>query len=391
MNTGKYVFAQVASFISFNEFNKCILKYEGNFKVKHFTCWHQLMCLMFGQISNRTSFSDVMICLKSQQSKWYHLGMGNGISKSNFAHANEHRDWRIFADYATILIHKVRATTTASEHFTLDISGNVYAIDASTIDLCLSVFWWAKFRKNKGAIKLHTQFDVKTNIPSFIHITNGSVHDVNYLDIIEFEAAAFYILDRGYVDFSRLYKIHLSQGFFVTRLKINTNYRRLYSAKVDKTTGVICDQTIMLNNHYASKKYPEKLRRVKYFDKETDITFDFVTNNFELKATEIAQLYKHRWSIELFFKWIKQHLKIKTFWGHSENAVRIQIYTAIISYLTVALIKEKLKLKQSNYEILQILSITLLTKTELNQLFQGGHQQNFKELDSNQLIMSELY
>lgn len=391
MNTGKYVFAQVSSFISFNEFNKCILKYEGNFKVKHFTCWHQLMCLMFGQLSNRTSLSNVMICLKSQQNKWYHLGMGNGISKSNFAHANEHRDWRIFADYATILIQKVRATTTASEHFTLDISGNVYAIDATTIDLCLSVFWWAKFRKNKGAVRLHTQFDVKTNIPSFIHITNGSVHEVNYLDIAEFEAAAFYILDRGYVDFGRLYKIHLSQGFFVTRLKINTNYRRLYSAKVDKTTGVICDQTIMLNNHYAGKDYPAKLRRVKYFDKETDILFDFVTNNFELKATEIAQLYKHRWSIELFFKWIKQHLKIKTFWGHSENAVRIQIYTAIISYLTVALIKEKLKLKHSNYEILQILSITLLTKTELNQLFQGDHQQNFKDLDSNQLSMSELY
>ena len=391
MNKGKYVFAQVASFISFNEFNNCILKYDGNFKVKHFTCWHQLMCLMFGQLCNRTSLSDVMICLKSQQSKWYHLGMGNSISKSNFAYANEHRDWRIFADFATILIHKVRAITSASEHFKLDISGNVYAIDASTIDLCLSVFWWAKFRKNKGAVKLHTQFDVKTNIPSFIHITNGSVHDVNYLDIVEFEAEAFYILDRGYLDFNRLYKIHLSQGFFVTRLKINTNYRRLYSAKVDKTTGVICDQTIMLNNHYASKAYPEKLRRIKYFDKETNVLFEFITNNFELKANEITQLYKHRWSIELFFKWIKQHLKIKTFWGHTENAVRIQIYTAIISYLTVALIKEKLKLKHSNYEILQILSITLLTKTELNQLFQGAHQQNFKELDSNQLIMSELY
>ena len=391
MNTGKYVFAQVASFISFNDFNKCILKYEGNFKVKHFTCWHQLMCLMFGQLSNRTSLSDVMICLKYQQHKWYHLGMGNGISKSNFAYANEHRDWRIFADYATILIHKVRAITTAHEHFTLDIKGEVYVIDATTIDLCLNVFWWAKFRKNKGAIKLHTQFDVKTNIPSFIHITNGSVHEVNYLDIAEFEVAAFYILDRGYVDFSRLYKINISQAFFVTRLKTNTNYRRLYSAKVDKITGVICDQTIMLNNHYASKDYPAKLRRIKYFDKESNVLFEFVTNNFELQSTEIAQLYKHRWSIELFFKWIKQHLKIKTFWGHSENAVRIQIYTAIISYLTVALIKEDLKLKQTNYEILQILSITLLTKTQLNQLFQHNYQQNFKELNSNQLSMSELY
>lgn len=391
MNTGKYVFAQVISFIDFNDFNKCVLAYKGNFRKQHFTCWHQLLCLIFGQLSNRDSLSDLMICLQTQQNKWYHLGLGKGLSKSNLAYANEHRDWKIFADYTYILIDKVRRITKASKDFELDIAANVYAIDATTIDLCLSVFWWAKFRKNKAAIRLHTQFDVKTNIPTFIHITDGLTHEVNFLDIVTFETNAFYILDRGYVDFSRLFTIHQSNAFFVTRLKSNTNYRRLYSAKVDKTKGVLCDQSIKLKNHYAKNNYPARLRRIKYFDKESNVLFDFVTNNFELEAIEIAQLYKHRWQIELFFKWIKQHLKIKSFWGYTENAVRIQIYTAIITYLTVALMKETLKIKHTNYEILQILSITLLNKTQLNQLFQPIYQQNFKELNSNQLSMSELY
>lgn len=266
----------------------------------------------------------------------------------------------------------------------------MYAIDSTTIDLCLSVFWWARFRKNKAAIRLHTQFDIKTNIPTFVHITDGTVHDVNFLDQIDYEADGFYVLDRGYVDFSRLYVIHQSHAFFVTRLKQNTNYRRLYSAKVDKTSGILCDQTIMLNNHYASKDYPQKLRRIKYHDAETDNTFEFVTNNFTLTALEVARLYKYRWSIELFFKWIKQHLKVKSFWGYSENAVRIQIYTAMIAYVTVGIMKEELKIKYSNYEILQILSITLLNKTLLKQLFEQSYLQNFKELNSNQLKLIEL-
>lgn len=385
MNNGKYVFAQVSSFLNFNDFISCINKYDGNYKVLHFTCWHQLMCLLFGQLSNRESLSDLMICLETQQSKWYHLGMGTGISKSNLAYANEHRDWRIFADYAYILIAKARKICKSNNEFEVNIKGNVYAIDSTTVDLCLSVFWWAKFRKNKGAVRIHTQFDIKTNIPSFINITDGTVHDVNFLDKIDYEPDGFYILDRGYVDFSRLYIIHQYNAFFVTRLKQNTNYRRLYSAKVDKASGVLCDQTILLNNHYAAKDYPEKLRRVKYHDVETNVIFEFVTNNFSLSALDIAKLYKYRWSVELFFKWIKQHLKVKSFWGYSENAVRIQIYTAMIAYVAVAIIKEELKIKHTNYEILQILSITLLNKTQLNQLFEQPYLQNFKELNSNQL------
>jgi transposase len=343
------------------------------------------MCLLFGQLSNRESLSDLMICLATQQSKWYHLGMGTGISKSNLAYANEHRDWRIFADYAYILIAKARTICKLNNEFEVNIEGNVYAIDSTTIDLCLSVFWWAKFRKNKAAVRVYTQFDIKTNIPAFILITDGTVHDVNFLDKIEYEPDGFYILDRGYVDFSRLYVIHQSKAFFVTRLKQNANYRRLYSAKVDKASGVLCDQTIKLNNHYAAKDYPERLRRIKYYDAQTNIVFEFVTNNFSLSALDIAKLYKYRWSIELFFKWIKQHLKVKSFWGYSENAVRIQIYTAMIAYVTVAIMKEELKIKYSNYEILQILSITLLNKTQLNQLFEQSYLQNFKELNSNQL------
>ncbi|HXL57752.1 MAG TPA: IS4 family transposase [Chitinophagaceae bacterium] len=385
MNNGKYIFAQVTSFLSVNEFNRCIAKYNGNYSVKHFTCWHQLMCMFFGQLCNRESLSDLMICLQSQRSKWYHLGMGTGISKSNLAYANENRDWRIFADFAYKLIEEARLICTGSIDFDLDIEGNVYAVDSTTIDLCLSIFWWAKFRSTKAAVKMHTQLDLKTEIPSFIHITDGSVHDVHVMDLIAYETGAFYIMDRGYVDFERLYQIHFAAAFFVTRIKTNTNYRRLYSNPVDKTKGIRCDQIIKLNNHYAAKSYPEKLRRIKYYDSETNKMFEFITNRFDLSAIDIAMLYKYRWKIELFFKWIKQHLKIKSFWGYSENAVRIQIYTAIITYTLVVMMKHKLELKQSTYEILQILSITLLNKTQLNQLFDDTDLQNFKELDSNQL------
>jgi len=343
--------------------------------------------MLFGQLSNRDSLSDLVVCLNTQQDKWYHLGMGTGISKSNLAYANEHRDWRIFEEYAYILIAQARKICTSNGDFDLNIEGHVYAVDSTTVDLCLSVFWWAKFRKNKAAVKIHTQFDVKTDIPSFIYISDGSVHDVNFMDLIDFEIGAYYVLDKGYVDFSRLYLIHQSSAFFVTRLKENTNYRRLYSAKVDKATGILCDQTIRLNNHYAEKDYPEKLRRIKYYDEATNNTFEFVTNNFLLTALDIAKLYKHRWGVELFFKWIKQHLKIKSFWGYSDNAVRIQIYTAIITYVTVAILKEKLKIKHTNYEILQVLSITLLNKIQINQLFQDTNPQNFKELKDKQLIL----
>lgn len=327
------------------------------------------------------------MCLNTQRDKWYHLGMGTGISKSNLAYANENRDWQIFAEYAYLLIAEARRICTSDNDFDIKIEGNVYAIDSTTIDLCLSVFWWAKFRKNKAAVKLHTQFDVRTDIPTYVFITDGSVHDVNFLDLVEYETGAYYVLDKGYVDFSRLYLIHQSSAYFVTRLKDNTNYRRLYSAKVDKSTGVLCDQTIKLNNHYATKDYPDKLRRIRFYDEVSCNTFEFVTNNFSLTALDIAKLYKHRWGVELFFKWIKQHLKVKSFWGYSDNAVRVQIYTAIIAYVTVAIIKEKLKLKHTTYEILQVLSITLLNKTHIQQLFQEPYLQDFKELKGNQLIL----
>ena len=386
MNTGKYIFAQVSSFIDPNDFLLCVKKYDGNYKVKHFSCWNQLMCLLFGQLSNRESLSDLMTCLNTQKSKWYHLGMGSGISKSNFAYANENRDWQIFSDYAYLLIAKARRVCVPG-CIDLTMAGNVYAIDSSTVDLCLSVFWWAKFRKHKAAIKLHTQFDVRTGIPHFIQITDGSVHDVNFLDEVSIEAGSFYVLDRGYLDFGRLNNIHRQGGYFVTRLKKNSNYRRLYSAAKDATKGIKCDQTVRLNNYYAAKDYPENLRRISYKDTETGNSLNFVTNNFEITALEVALLYKYRWQIELFFKWIKQHLKVKSFWGYSENAVKIQIYTAIIAYVTVAIMKEQLKLKHSNYEILQILSITLLNKTPVNQLFEAHCLQDVKELEHNQLIM----
>lgn len=387
MNNGKYLFAQVISFLPVNEFIKCVKKYKGNYKVHHFTCWHQLMCMLFGQLSNRDSLSDLVTCLNTQREKWYHLGMGTGLSKSNLAYANENRDWHIFADYAYILIANARKICTSNNDFQLEIEGNVYAVDSTTVDLCLNVFWWAKFRKNKAAVKIHTQYDIKTDIPSYIHITDGSIHDVNFMDIMEYESGAYYVMDKGYVDFGRLYTIHEHNAFFITRLKDNTNYRRLYSAKVDKSTGVLCDQTIKLNNYVASKKYPAKLRRIKYYDEIICMTLEFVTNNFLLPALDIAKLYKYRWGVELFFKWIKQHLKVKAFWGYSDNAVRIQIYTAIIAYVTVAIMKEKLKLKHTNYEILQILSITLLNKTQIQQLFQESYLNNVKEQETNQLIL----
>lgn len=387
MNTGKYVFAQVVEFLSPNEFGKCVAKYQGNFRIQHFTCWNQMLCMLFGQLANRESLSDLVICLESQRGKWYHLGLGTGISKSNLAHANEYRDWRIFAEFAYILIAHARKICINSHDFDLEIDGNVYAIDSTTIDVCLSVFWWAPFRKNKGAVKLHTKFDIKTEIPTFIHLSDGLYHDVNLLDKLIFEPKAFYIMDRAYISFDRLYAIQQAGAYFVTRLQVNQDYRRLYSSPADKSTGVICDQVIKLNNFYPLKDYPGKLRRIKYYDQETDKKLEFLTNNFELSALDIARLYKYRWKIELFFKWIKQHLKIKTFWGYSENAVRIQVYCAIIAYTAVAIIKEQCKLKYSTYELLQILSLTLLNKTPVNQLFDKTYQQSIKELQLNQLKM----
>ena len=387
MNTGKYVFAQVVSFIDANDFKKCVDRYDGNYKVKGYSCWHQLLCMMFGQLANRESLSDLVLCLQTQSNKWYHLGIGNSISKSNMAYANEHRNWQIFSDFAYILIAEARQYILPNETLSDFEENAIYAIDTTTIDLCLEVFWWAKFRRNKAAIKLHTVLDIKTEIPCYIHITDGKVHEVNVLDQIEFEPLGFYIMDRGFVDYERLFAIHRCQAYFITRAKTNMRCRRIYSAKAEKTTGVILDQTIRLVNFYATREYPEKLRSIKYYDKESNNTFIFLTNNFELTALQVALLYKYRWKIELFFKWIKQHLKIKAFWGHSENAVKVQVYVAIITFVTVALIKQKLKTPLTRYQILQILSLTLLTKIPLYQLFQDALIQYVKEPQDNQLKM----
>jgi hypothetical protein len=387
MNNGKYIFSQIASFLDPNDFKKCVDRYKGNYKVKDFTCWHQLLCMMFGQLSNRESLSDLVLCLQTQKSKWYHLGIGTSISKSNLAHANEKRDWQIFADFAYLLIAEARKIISPNVDLCDFEDNNIFAVDTTTIDLCLEVFWWAKFRKHKAAIKLHTMLDIKTEIPCYINITDGKIHEVNVLDIIEFEPEGFYVMDRGFVDYKRLFVINQQQAYFVTRAKTNMKCRRIYSAKVDKTTGVLYDQTILLVNNLALEHYPVKMRRIKYHDSSTNKIFIFLTNNFILPAIKIALLYKYRWKIELFFKWIKQHLKVKSFWGHSENAVKIQVYVAIITFVTVAMVKQKLKTPLTQYQILQILSLTLLNKTPLNQVFQDALIQYVKEPNHNQLKM----
>lgn len=388
MNQGKYVFAQVACFLPVRVFDRCVSQFDGNKWTKHFTCWNQLMCMMFGQLSGRDSLRDLLVTISAHPNKYYHLGFGKNVSRSNLANANEQRDFHIYEAFAYEMIALARGCTIVEADFKLAISGNVYAFDSTTIDLCLSVFWWASFRTTKGGIKLHTLYDVKTSIPTFVHITSASVHDVNALDILLYEAGGYYVMDKGYVDFERLYTIHQNKAFFVTRAKNNFQFNRIYSAKVNKSLGVLCDQTIQLSGFYPFKTYPEKLRRIKFYDIEQQRTLVFITNNFSLPALDIAMLYKYRWKVELFFKWIKQHLKIKSFWGTSENAVKTQVYIAIITYTLVAIIKSKLKVNRSNYEILQILSASLFDKTQLNQLLQSPISQNVKEQKYNQLIIN---
>lgn len=386
MNRGKYVFSQIFEVaVSHNDFLKCVARYNGEFKVKHFSCWKQFLCMAFGQLTHRESLSDTIICLKANSSKLYHLGIGQSIVKSTLSKANENRDWRIFQDFALILIAKAKELYKNDNQLDVNIKNNIFIIDSSTIDLCLSIYPWAKFRKNKAAVKMHTKMDAKTSIPDFIHISDGKMHDINVLDFISIVADSFYILDRGYLDFKRLYRIHRTLAWFVIRTKKNMNFRRLYSNPVDKSTGVKCDQTIKLNGFYVSKDYPGKLRRIKFYDTEKDKQLIFLTNNFELSALEIAMLYKHRWYIETFFKWIKQHLKIKSFWGRNKNAVKTQIWIAVSVYVIVMILKKQLKIDQSIYEILQILSINIFDKEPINQLFINPNLQYFKELNCKQL------
>jgi hypothetical protein len=385
MNNGKYVFAQLTSFLPQRVFDKFVSKYSGNKYVKHFTCWSQLLCMVFGQLTNRNSLRDLIVIIDAHSNKTYHLGFGKSVTKSNLAKANEKRNSKIFEEFAYFLID-IAQEKLKNDDF--KIKGKVYAFDSSTIDLCLGVFWWAKFRKTKGGIKLHTLYDITTKIPVFIHITEATVHDVNAMDVIPYEVGAYYIFDRGYVDFKRLYKISTLSSFFVVRAKSNLKFTRMYSNKVNKNNGVKVDQIGKLAGFYVSKDYPEKIRRIKYYDFESKRNFTFLTNNIDLTAEQIALLYKNRWQVELFFKWIKQHLKVKSFWGTSENAVRIQIYSAIIAYCLVAIVGHDLKLERSTYEILQILGISLLDKTPVNELFTNIDYNNFKEHDYNQLTLS---
>jgi len=346
-----------------------------------------MLCMVFGQLTSRESMRDLMLSLEAHQSKYYHLGLGSTITRRNLGKANEKRSYKIFEEFAYVLIDEARKSCYKDE-FEIDVDGNIYALDSTTIDLCLSVFWWAEFRKHKGGIKLHTLYDVKTSIPSFLHITTASVHDVNILDLIPYETGGFYIVDKGYIDFKRLYKLHLKGSFFVTRAKDNMRFKRMYSRAVDKTTGVLYDQIGKLEAYYSKKDYPEKFRRIKYYDQNRDRSFIFITNNMELKAEEIAMLYKKRWEVELFFKWMKQHLRIKSFWGTTMNAVKVQIYCAIIAYCLVAIVGNKLKVDRSIYEILQILSISLLDKTSVREILTKCDYKNVKELNYKQLTIS---
>jgi hypothetical protein len=367
MNTGATIFSQLMDFIPSYEFRKCVERYGGNYKVKSFSCWDQYLSMAFAQLTFRESLRDIETCLRVTKHKLYHMGIRGKVARNTLAHANETRDCRIYADFAQVLIQTARALY-SNDDFGLELKQTTFALDATTIDLCLSLFPWAKFRKDKGAVKMHTLLDLRGNIPTVIKITNGKVHDVNILDDLIMEAGAIYIMDRGYLDFARLYRVHQSLAYFVTRTKSNFNFRRLYSQPVNKTTGVQSDQIIVVKGFYSRKNYPEHLRRIRFFDTENNRRLIFLSNNFTLPALTIAQLYKCRWQIELFFKWIKQHLRIKAFYGTTDNAVKTQIWIAISIYVLVAIIKKQLKLEHSLYTILQILSVTLFEKIPISQI-----------------------
>lgn len=385
MNQGKYIFSQLVNFLPQRVFDRVTAKYSGNKSVKHFTCWNQLLCMVFGQLSARESLRDLITIIEAHKSKSYHLGFGKSITRSNLSRANENRNFKIFEEFAD---HLIKVAQNKNDNRDFEIEGNIYAFDSSIIDLCLSVFCWAHFRKTKAGIKLHTLFDVNTQIPVFIHITEANIHDVNAMDVIDYEPLAYYIFDRAYVDYERLYHIKKAKAYFVVRAKSNIKFKRIYSKKVDKTTGIKYDQIGKTIGFCSSKHYPEKIRKVKYYDSETKKTLVFLRNNFKLSANDIALLYKQRWQVELFFKWIKQHLKVKTFWGRLENAVRVQINVAIITYCLVSIVAKELKINRSNYEILQILSASLLDKAPLNELLMKSDYNNVNEQITNQLVFN---
>ena len=367
MNRGKPVFAQLMQHLPLTTFRRCVTRYRGTFKVKSFSCLDQFLCMAFAQLTFRESLRDIEVCLRAQSSKLYHLGIRSTVARNTLANANAVRDWRIYADFAQSLIGIARPLY-AQESFGVDLQETVYALDTTTIDLCLSVFPWAVFRTAKAAIKLHTLLDLRGNIPTFIHISDGKVHEVNILDQLLPEPGAFYIMDRGFLDFERLYRFHQAGSYFVTRGKSNLKVQRRYSHPVDRETGLICDQSVVLTGFYSHQGFEAPLRRIRFKDPETAKTLIFLTNNFVLPAFTITELYRCRWQVELFFKWIKQHLRIKAFFGTSENAVRSQIWIAVSAYVLVAIVKKRLHLSASLYEILQILSLTMFEKIPLDQL-----------------------
>ena len=388
MYTGKLVFAQLMEHLPLHSFRRIVTRYGGEHKVKSFSCLDHFLCMAFAQLTFRESLRDIETCLRAQQSKLYHLGIRSSVARNTLANANAVRDWRIYADFAQSLIGIARPLY-AEDTFGVDLKNSVYALDTTTIDLCLSVFPWAPFRTTKAAIKLHTLLDLRGNIPSFIHISDGKMHEVNVLDHLLPEAGSFYIMDRGFLDFERLYRFHTAGSFFVTRGKSNLKVKRRYSQAVDRSTGLICDQTVVLTGFYAFKDYDVPLRRIRFKDPETGKTLVFLTNNFVLPALTITELYRCRWQVELFFKWIKQHLRIKSFFGTTENAVKTQIWIAVSVYVLVAIVKKRLDISASLYEMLQILSLTLFEKMPLDQLLAKSVMDDVHSISANQLILFE--
>jgi len=384
MYTGKTLFAQIMDFLPWKTFHRLVSRYDGDHRIRTFPCAERFRTLAFAQLTYRESLRDIEVCLSAQSAKLYHMGIGSPIKRSTLADANEQRDWRIYAEFAQRLITQARKLY-AKEELVLDLTNTIYALDSTTIDLCLSLFPWASFRSTKAAVKMHTLLDLRGNIPSFIHISDGKMHDVNVLDLMIPEPAAIYIMDRAYLDFERLFTLHNAGAFFVTRAKANSDLRRIYSAPSDRARGVICDQTVTLSGFYSKKRYPHHLRRIRFKDPETGKTLIFLTNLFGPPATTICELYKARWKVELFFKWIKQHLRIKKFYGTSENAVKVQIWTAVSVYVLVAIIKKRLNLDASLYTLLQVFSVTLFEKIPLNNDFLDKTNGTEKDIFSNQL------
>ncbi|MDO8676347.1 MAG: IS4 family transposase [Candidatus Azambacteria bacterium] len=388
MHLGKYVFAQIIEFIPRREFNQFVKLYGGDLRIRNLVCRDQLLVLVFGQLANLRSLRGVVLCLNAHSNLLYHLGFKtNNFTLSTLSRANENRDFRIYQDLAQLLIKQARKLYLNDNDFSIELDGAVYALDSTVIELCLATFKWAYFELGKSAVKIHTQLDLRGNIPAFFHITNAKTHDINFLDVLESEAGAFYIMDRGYFDFKRLFKINQAKAFFIIRAKKSISYERMYSREVDKSTGLRYDQTTKLKHFYSKKHYPEKLRRIKYYDSEMNRYYIYLTNNFEIDAKKVADLYKHRRQIELFFRWIKQHLKIEVFRGYSTNAVKTQICIALCAFLLVAVMKKKLGIKQNLYEILQILSVSQFEKTPINAMLSKMNLQNFNEQTEKQLTL----